>query len=136
MLSGDMPLGKIGVPFYGPYCATKGAQSLIARSMRHELASLGIHVSCVYPVLTETEFSDVAQRVTGGSRMADDMPRWLVQSPQRVARKTLAALRRPKTEVWTSPTSRWTFALLNAFPRVADLALARFASKRGPTSPA
>lgn len=126
-------IGKIGMPLYGPYCATKGAQVLIARAMRHELKPLGVHVTSVHPVLTSTEFAQVAQRVTGANRMADDMPKFLVQSPERVARATLDALRWPRTEVWTSHTTRWLFALLNAMPRVADLALNRFTNKSAPT---
>ncbi len=123
-------IAKIGIPYYGAYCATKGAQSLIARPMRHELKPLGVHVTCVHPVLTATEFASVASEHTGGSRIADDMPRFIVQSPQRVAKATLAALRRPRTEVWTSPISRWSFALLTAMPRLADFSLGRMVKKK------
>jgi short-subunit dehydrogenase len=126
-------IGKIGIPHYGPYCATKGAQSLIARSMRHELKSTGIHVTCVHPVLTATEFASVASERTGGSRIADDMPRFLVQTPERVARATVRALRKPRTEVWTSGVSRWVFALMIAMPRVADLAMDRVTKKHPPS---
>ena len=126
-------IGKIGLPLYGPYCATKGAQVLVARAMRHELKPLGVHVTSVHPVLTSTEFAEVAQRVTGANRMADDMPRFLVQTPERVARATLAALRWPRTEVWTSHTTRWLFALFNATPRLADLALSRFTHSNAAT---
>ncbi len=127
-------IGKIGIPHYGPYCATKGAQSLIARSMRHELKPLGVHVTCVHPVLTATEFSTVASERSGGSRIADNMPRFLVQPPERVARATVRALRKPRTEVWTSGVSRWVFAMLTAMPRVADVALGRVTKKYPPIS--
>lgn len=127
-------IGKVGIPYYGAYCATKGAQSLIARSMRHELKPLGVSVTSVYPVLTATEFSSVARERTGGTRIADEMPRFLVQTPERVARASLAALKKPRTEVWTSPVSRWTFAMMMAMPRFADLSLDRVVKKRASKS--
>jgi len=120
-------IGKIGIPYYGAYCATKACQTIVGRAMKHELKPLGVHVTTVHPVLTKTEFAEVAQEKSGGRRMADDMPRALVQTPEKVARATVKALRRPKTEVWTSPMTRWVFALLIASPKLADLALSRAA---------
>lgn len=126
-------IGKIGIPYYGAYCATKACQTIIGRAMRHELRPLGVHVTTVHPVLTRTEFAEVAQDKSGGRRRADDMPRALVQPPERIARATLSALRKPRTEVWTSVTTRWIFALLNASPTLADAALSRFAAKQRQT---
>jgi short-subunit dehydrogenase len=121
-------IGKIGVPYYGAYCASKGAQSLIGRAMRHELEGAGIHVSTVHPVRTTSEFSEVARRIGGGGeRLADQTPAWLVQSAGRVADATVACLRRPRPEVWTSFSTRLSFALASAFPRLADGPLRRFA---------
>ena len=120
-------IGKIGIPYYGAYCATKACQTIVGRAMKHELRPLGVHVTTVHPVLTKTEFAAVAQQHSGGRRMADDMPNLLVQTPQKVARATVKSLRKPKTEVWTSPMTRWAFALLIASPRLADFALSRAA---------
>lgn len=121
-------IGKIGIPYYGAYCATKAAQSIVGRSMRHELRSEGVHVSTIHPVLTKTDFAAVAQQLSNtDSRKADDMPGALKQSPERIAQATVRALRRPRTEVWTSLPTRWLFGLLNASPRLADSALDRFA---------
>lgn len=123
-------IGKIGIPYYGAYCATKAAQTIIGRSMKHELQPLNIHVTTVHPVLTSTEFAKTAQAHSGGSRIADDMPRFLVQSPDRIASATLRALRRPRTEVWTSTLTRLIFGALIAFPGLADIALGRATRKK------
>ncbi len=121
-------IGKIGVPYYGAYCATKGAQSLIGRAMRHELERSGVQVSTVHPVRTRSEFSEVAKRLGGGKeRLADRTPAWMVQTAERVADATVACLRRPRAEVWTSLSTRLTFALASAFPGLADRPLRRFA---------
>jgi short-subunit dehydrogenase len=121
-------IGKIGIPYYGAYCATKGAQSLVGRAMRHELEPHGIHVSTVHPVRTSTEFSQEARRRAGGAqRLADRTPARMVQTAERVAEATVACLRRPRAEVWTSLSTRLSFALAGAFPALADRPLRRFA---------
>ena len=121
-------IGKIGVPYYGAYCATKAAQSIVGRAMRHELRSSGVHVTTVHPVLTKTDFAVVAQQLSNvDSRKADQMPNSLKQSPERIANATVRALHSPRTEVWTSLPTRWLFGLFNASPRIADIALDRFA---------
>lgn len=121
-------IGKIGIPYYGPYCATKGAQALIGRAMRHELEMAGVEVSTVHPVRTQSEFSEVAKRLGGGAeRLADRTPSWMVQTAERVADATVSCLRRPRAEVWTSFSTRLTFALASAFPVLADRPLRRFA---------
>jgi short-subunit dehydrogenase len=121
-------IAKIGIPYYGTYCATKGAQSLVGRAMRHELEPMGINVSTVYPVRTRSEFSEVARERGGGKpRLADKTPARLVQTAERVADATVACLRRPRAEVWTRLSTRLAFALASALPRLADAPLRRFA---------
>lgn len=132
-------IGKVGVPFFGAYCATKGAQSLVGRAMRHELRPLGVHVSTVHPVLTATEFAEMAtaRAKEEGSTVRGRMKRRFVQPPERVAHAVVACLRQPRTEVWTSAPSRWAFGLMTAFPSLADVAMERFASgARGSDAPA
>lgn len=120
-------IGKVGIPYYGVYCATKAAQTTIGRAMRHELSPMGVHVSTVHPVLTRTEFAEVSQSLSGGVRMADRMPKLMMQTPERVASAVVACLRRPRGEVWTSWTSRLAMGALSTFPLIADIALGRFA---------
>src|SRR5512141_991975 len=51
-------VARRGIAFMGGYTATKAAQSGLAESLRTEFAGTGIHVSCVYPISTRTEFHD------------------------------------------------------------------------------
>jgi short-subunit dehydrogenase len=122
-------IGKIGIPYYGAYCATKAAQTIVGRAMRHELRPLGIHVSTVHPVLTDTEFGQVARRHTGSTRLADEF-RSRAKPPEHLARSIVRCLRHPRTEVWPSLFVRYAFACLNASPLLADLVLDRVAKKR------
>ncbi|UYV14168.1 MAG: SDR family NAD(P)-dependent oxidoreductase [Phycisphaera sp.] len=125
-------IGKMAIPGYGAYCATKAAQWHVGRAMRHELKSLGIHVSTVHPIGTRTEFSQGVQRRSGGSDIVSNTPKAFIQPPERVARAVVACLNKPKTEVWTSLPSRLGLGALSTFPRLADAAFDRFARKQAP----
>ena len=58
-------VGKRGVPYVGAYAATKFAQVGLAECLRAELVGSGIHVTVVYPISTQTEFSEVMIRESG-----------------------------------------------------------------------
>lgn len=123
-------IGKMAIPGYGAYCATKAAQWHIGRAMRHELKPLGVHVSTVHPIGTRTEFFEEARRRSGGGSLIENTPAAFIQPPERVARAIVACLRKPRTEVWTSLPSRLGLGALSTFPRLADLALDRFARRQ------
>ncbi len=119
-------IGKMPLPGYGAYCATKAAQWHIGRAMRHELKPKGIDVSTVHPIGTRTEFFEEARRRSGGGSLVENTPSFLIQPPERVARAVVACLRRPRTEVWTSLPSRLGLGALSTFYGLADVALDRF----------
>lgn len=126
-------LSKIGLPLYGPYCATKACQDHIARAMRHELRNAGVHVSSVHPIGTRTEFFEQAQARSGGAlRLMDRSTERFMQPPERVAAAVLRALQKPAGEIWTSLTVRLALAAAVAFPGLADMALARRAAAMAP----
>lgn len=129
-------LSKFTLAYYGVYAASKAAQSMVARAMRHELSPHAIEVSSVHPVTTKTEFFDVAAAESGfsdgsgGSNgVPDHAPKAFVQSPDRVARAIVAALRRPRSEIWTSWTVRFASALFTLFPGLLDLVMRRKAAR-------
>lgn len=116
-------LSKLGTPWYGAYTATKAAQDHIARAMRLELAASGVLVSSVHPIGTKTEFFTTADRLSGGS-FAVHTPDFFMQTPERVARSIVRALRRERgSEVWTSTPIRVLLALATAFPSITDRVL-------------
>ena len=121
-------LGKFSIPMYGVYCATKAAQAHTSRAMNLELRSQGIFSTSVHPIGTRTEFFDQMRSRAQSGTIAEHTPQWFMQSPEFVARRTVAAMRRPRPEVWTGVTGvlvRTGMALGTMFPGVAEVALRR-----------
>ena len=123
-------IGKIGVPYFGAYCATKGAQWLIGQAMRCELRTRGVYVSTVHPVGTKTEFFDKAEELSGGkSSLESHAPEYMMQSAETVAKSIVNALRSGRREVWPSWSRfvRIGIAIGNAFPFGADQGMKKIA---------
>jgi short-subunit dehydrogenase len=112
-----------GVPYLGPYAATKAAQLSIAEAMRVELRGKGIAVTSVHPVMTKTEFGEVAEM--GGDVKLPRM-RGPSQTVDHVARTMLRAIERPKPEVWPHQLTRIEVAFAALFPRVADFVMSKY----------
>ncbi|MFI4917084.1 MAG: SDR family NAD(P)-dependent oxidoreductase [Phycisphaerales bacterium JB060] len=123
-------IGKMPIPGYGAYCATKAAQWHVGQAMRHELKPLGVHVSTVHPIGTRTEFFDEARRRSGGESLVENTPKAFIQPPERVARAIVRCLERPRAEVWTSLASRLGLGALSTFYGLGDLAMDRFARRQ------
>jgi NADP-dependent 3-hydroxy acid dehydrogenase YdfG len=102
-------VGKRGVPYMGPYSATKFAQVGVAECLRAEVQGSNIHVSVVFPISTETEFFQVMTRESGHATVAKG-PR---QSADDVASAIARAIERPVPEVFPYRWSRW-LGILNA----------------------
>ncbi len=123
LLASASCVSKFAPPYHGAYAATKAAQDLFCQAMRLELAPAGIHVSTVHPVTTITDFFDTSAELSGredGRSGIDHTPRFLQQSPDRVAAAILRCLRRPVPEVWTSRLVRMSAALRALRPTLMD----------------
>ncbi len=123
-------IGKIGIPHFGGYCATKGAQWLVGQAMRNELKSRGVRVSTVHPVGTKTEFFETAAGLSGGaSALESHAPEVFMQSSDTVARSIVRALRTGRPEVWPA-WARFVqagIAIGNIVPRLCDQGLKKIA---------
>jgi len=117
----------IGMPGYGVYSATKAAQHAIADALRVELEREGFKVSSVHPIGTRTEFFDHA---TQGAGRGLNTPEAFMQSPERVARLIVRALRRPRSEVWPSTVSRLALCAGRAFSPLGDRLARQIAVRR------
>ena len=118
-------VGKRGIPFMGPYSATKFAQAGLAECLRGELVGTPIHCSVVYPISTQTEFFEVMTRHSGHATRASG-PR---QSPDDVANAIAAVLERPRPEVFPHRISRG-LGILNAIaPGFCDQLVRRWGRK-------
>ncbi|MCB0510797.1 MAG: SDR family oxidoreductase [Bacteroidetes bacterium] len=62
-------LGEIGLPFVGPYCASKHALNGYYNSMRYDLEKLGVEVAIVSPGFIKTEITK--KSLTGSGEIHD-----------------------------------------------------------------
>jgi short-subunit dehydrogenase len=112
-----------GLPYAGVYSATKAAQLSLAEALRVELAPRRIAVTSVHPIGTQTDFFDVAEKVsdrklasTGGGHR---------HSVERVVLGMVRAIENPRREVWSSTLARSLLALNALIPAVGDFAMAK-----------
>ncbi len=113
--------GRVGVPYYSFYNASKFALVGMTEAWRRELGPKGIRVALVLPAAVETEFLARLDR----GRALGWGPAGTVLSPEEVARAIVGALKRPRPEIYVPRRNRW-LALLNvATPRLSDRILNR-----------
>src|SRR3954465_5548686 len=119
-------VGRRGIAFMGGYSATKAAQAGLAESLRSEFAGTGIHVSCVYPISTRTEFLDAMARDYGHA-VSGLGPK---QSVDAVARSVVACVRHPRPEVYPHRTSRALPAPNIVAPAFTDRMVRKYGRRR------
>jgi NAD(P)-dependent dehydrogenase (short-subunit alcohol dehydrogenase family) len=124
-------VGRRGIPLMGGYTATKAAQAGLAESMRAEFAGSPIHVTCVYPISTPTEFIDAMAR-DYGYKVSGICPK---QSVDDVARAIVRCVRRPRPELYPKRVSRG-LTILNALaPGLTDHFVRRWGRRRVTSPP-
>lgn len=111
--------GRRGLPYFGAYSATKAAQLGLAEALRVELKPARIAVTSVHPIGTETDFFTTAEKdsltkIQTATRMKFRQPVGVV------ARKMIAAMERPKPEVWPFALARFALSLATLCPRLTD----------------
>jgi short-subunit dehydrogenase len=114
-----------GLPFFGPYSATKFAQLGLSEALRVELKPVKIAVTSVHPIGTETEFFKVAEQ-QGGLKVPPPGTGEVRQSASVVARKTINAIRKPRPEVWPFAPSRYLLSLTTLMPGMGDRIMAKY----------
>ena len=118
-------VGKRGVPYMGPYSATKFAQVGLAECLRSELVGSQIHVSVVFPISTQTEFFDVMAHESVSTTPALGSR----QTADEVADAIARAIAHPVPEVYPYRMARG-LVLLNAIaPGLCDRFVKRYGRK-------
>jgi short-subunit dehydrogenase len=115
------------MPYLGPYSATKAAQLSLAEAMRVELKPAKIAVTSVHPIMTKTEFGQVAE-LAGQIKL----PRGgdaFTQTVDHVAKRMVAAIEKPCAEVWPHRISRWVLGSATLMPRVVDRMMSKYRGK-------
>jgi short-subunit dehydrogenase len=112
--------GKVAAPYLGVYSATKFALIAVSDSLRSELAGTGIHVSTVYPGLTDTSFRENMLREVE----VPDPPGYLRSAgPAAVARRIVQAVRWDFRDAYVSPEDVAAVAIYPLAPALADWAV-------------
>jgi short-subunit dehydrogenase len=117
-------IGKRASPFRAAYVASKFALVGLSEALRMELGPEGIHVTCVCPIGTATEFHDVEVNRVGVSGRQGP-----IQSADHVARAIVRALRRPRAEVHPYPPARLLFLANHFAPGLVDRLLMRLSPR-------
>lgn len=119
-------VGRRGIAFMGGYSATKAAQAGLAESLRTEFAGTDIHISCVYPISTRTEFHDAMTR-DYGHRVSGLGPR---QTVDHVAGAIVRCVKRPHPEVYPHAMSRALSVMNHVAPAFTDRFVKKFGRRR------
>jgi short-subunit dehydrogenase len=114
-----------GVPFLGPYSATKAAQLSMAEALRVELRPTRIAITSVHPIMTKTDFGSAAESRPGSAKL----PRGdrFTQTVEHVANRMIKAIESPVPEVWPHRPSRWALGMAALLPRMADRMMRKYA---------
>lgn len=117
-------VGKRASPFRAAYVASKFAVVGLSEALRMELRGTGIHVTCVCPIGTATEFHEVEPNRLGVPGRGGP-----IQSAEHVARAIVRALRRPRAEVHPYPPARLLFLANALAPALVDRLLLRLSPR-------
>ena len=117
-------VGKRASPFRAAYVASKFALVGFSEALRMELLGTKIHVTCVCPIGTATEFHDLEDNRLGVPGRAGP-----IQSAEHVARAIVRALRRPRPEVHPYPPARLLFLANVLAPSLVDRLLMRLSPR-------
>src|SRR5258706_8538183 len=107
---------KRGLPRLNAYTASKGALHAFTQSLRIEARPLGVQVSEVLPISTDTGFFEKATNL----HEADYGPGGKMHSAEQVAKLIVRCARRPVAEVYPSRIVTAALALEALMPNVVD----------------
>ena len=124
-------LARTTIPYGVAYCMTKHALHSFSEGLRVELKPHGVKVIEVGPGLTATAFQSSA-RLTGVSRAPSFSDKRRGWPPEKVAEAILRASKKGKREVWLTLDGKAFMFIHDAFPRLADWGLAKWARRFEP----
>jgi NADP-dependent 3-hydroxy acid dehydrogenase YdfG len=107
--------GKGGFPGGGTYCGTKHYVVGLSEALRAELRDTGIDVSCVMPVVVNTELASGLQETRGVKQI----------EPEDVAAEIVSALQEARFDVFVPRSVAGITKVMNLLPRGGREALSR-----------
>ena len=107
--------GKGGFPGAATYCATKHAVVGVSEAVRAEVRDRGVEVSCVMPAVVNTELAAGLTEARGVKNL----------EPEDVAEAIVAAVERPRFDVWVPGYTAAIARVMMLLPRGGRDAVAR-----------
>jgi NADP-dependent 3-hydroxy acid dehydrogenase YdfG len=107
--------GKAGIPGGATYSGTKHFVVGVSEAVRGELRDTPVEVSCVMPVVVNTELATGLQSSRGVKKV----------EPEDVGAEIVAALEQPRFDVYVPRSMGPVFQVTGALPRTAREAVAR-----------
>src|SRR3954470_21026481 len=107
--------GRIALPGAATYSASKYAVVGLSEAMRAELRDVPVEVSCVLPVVVNTELASGLGTVRGQRTI----------EPEEVAEAIVGVLQRPRFEVWVPASAGRIYRFGSLLPRALGEALGR-----------
>jgi NADP-dependent 3-hydroxy acid dehydrogenase YdfG len=107
--------GKAGLPGGATYCGTKHFVVGVSEAVRAELRDTEIEISCVMPAVVNTELGSGLPQTRAIKKI----------EPEDVADAIVAALERPKFDVWVPRESVGIYKFLQMLPRGGREAIGR-----------
>jgi NADP-dependent 3-hydroxy acid dehydrogenase YdfG len=107
--------GKGGFPGGGTYCGTKHYVVGLSEALRAELRDTGIEVSCVMPVVVNTELAAGLQETRGVKHV----------QPSEVADEIVSALQQNRFDVFVPRSVAGITKVMNLLPRTGREAMSR-----------
>jgi len=122
--------GHLGVPGSTAYTMSKFAVRGLAQSLGHELAAHGVAVTLISPGFVESELAQVDNRgVYRPAARRRPVPRLIVMSAERAARKIVTAIARRRRETVITGFGKVAVFLQRHVPWLVAAGISRFAIK-------
>lgn len=115
--------GKISPPYLGAYAATKHALVAASDALRAELAGAGVHVSTIYPGLTQSSFTEAMLQEVEAPHIPP-IVRFVDASV--VARRIAQAIRWQVRDIYVSPEDVAAVSINTIAPHLTDLGMRLF----------
>ena len=122
--------GHLGVPGSTAYTMSKFAVRGLAQSLGHELAAYGVAVTLISPGFVESELAQVDNRgVYRPAARRRPIPRLIVMSAERAARRIVTAVARRRRETVITGFGKVAVFLQRHVPWLVAAGISRFAIK-------
>lgn len=115
--------GKIAPPYMGAYAATKHALVAASDALRSELGGTGVHVSTIYPGLTQSSFTEAMIQEVEVPKIPP-VVRFVDASV--VARRIAQAIRWQVRDIYVSPEDIAAVSINTVAPQLADIGMRLF----------